>query len=152
MSLSREYLCAGHQRRPPGILKQFEKTAGLICIEKVCRAAPKGLSNKDRSRLTRDLSLLVGLSRSAADWEERVVAVKRTELNQQAWWGSSSIAVAILIGHSKGVHGGMSRSREYLCAGHQRSPGILKQFEKTAGLICIEKVCRAAPKGLSNTG
>jgi len=27
---------------------------------------------------------LVGLSRSAADWEERVVAVKGTELNQQA--------------------------------------------------------------------
>ena len=32
------------------------------------------------------LLVVVGLSRSAADWEERVVAVKGTELNQQARW------------------------------------------------------------------
>jgi hypothetical protein len=34
----------------------------------------------------RPLDLGVGLSRCAADWEERVVAVKGTELNQQARW------------------------------------------------------------------
>jgi hypothetical protein len=58
----------------------------------------------------RALNLDFGRSPSPADWEGRVLAMKGTELNRRG--GSSSIALAILIGYATGDHGERTRRRE----------------------------------------